>query len=80
MDGIDRSVISPSLINPGWDDLTMFTYNPDFDLGVDADFFCQRSPLLMSTMMEESPLNKANRTLPRNHRQLFNLLMLVAKI
>ena len=35
---IDRSVISPSLINPGWDDPTKFTYNPDFDLGVDADF------------------------------------------
>ena len=41
MDGIDRSVISPSLINPGWDDLTKFTYNPDFDLGVDADFLSE---------------------------------------
>ena len=38
MDGIDRSVISPSLINPGWNDLTKFTYNPDLDLGVDTDF------------------------------------------
>ena len=35
---INRSVISSGLINPGWDDPTKFTYNPDFDLGVDTDF------------------------------------------
>lgn len=38
MDGIDRNVISPSLMNPAWDDLANFVYNPDFDLGVGADF------------------------------------------
>ena len=38
MDDIDRSVISPSLINPAWDDPTKFSYNPDFDLRVDTEF------------------------------------------
>ena len=38
MDGIDRNVVSPSLFNPAWGDLANFVYNPDFDLGVDADF------------------------------------------
>ena len=38
MDGIDRNVVSPSLFNPAWGDLANLVYNPDFDLGVDADF------------------------------------------
>ena len=42
MDDINRSVVSPSLINPAWDDPTKFTY---FDLGVDVDFL----PALTST-------------------------------
>ena len=37
MDGIDRMVASPSLLDADWD-ITRFVYNPNFDLGVDAAF------------------------------------------
>ena len=36
---INRIEISPSLFDPAWGDLAKFVYNPDFDLGVDADYF-----------------------------------------
>ncbi len=29
-----RGVVSASLLNPSWDDLTKFVENPDFDLGM----------------------------------------------
>ena len=44
MDGIDRTVISPSLINADWN-ITKFVHNPDFDLRVDVDF----SPAALET-------------------------------
>ena len=37
MDGIDRTVVGPSVLDADWD-ITKFVYNPDFDLGVDAAF------------------------------------------
>ena len=52
MDGIDRNVVSPSLFNPAWGDLANFVYNPDFDLGVDADFLPEA--VLTSTSKDES--------------------------
>ena len=49
---IDRSVISPSVLNPDWNDPTKFTYNPDFCLGADADYFLSA---LTSAAFDDDP-------------------------
>ena len=46
---MDRRVISPSLFNPDWEDMTKFPFNPDFDLGM-GDFL---PDLTLPTVLEE---------------------------
>ena len=51
---MDRGVISPSLMNPDWEDLAKFTFNPDFDLGM-RDFLPY--PTLPSVLEDGSATN-----------------------
>ena len=45
-------MVSPSLLNPDWGDLTKFKFNPDFDLGM-SDFLPWDSNLTTGSLLED---------------------------
>ena len=45
-------MVSPSLLNPDWGDLTKFKFNPDFDLGM-SDFLPWNSNLTTGSLLED---------------------------